>query len=161
LVHASLFVNVESGLCVFCVHTRSQHLASWPAFHPVVWEDRLSEVRSVVGKFVRRAVERVATARQQASTEGKLWESVHPAIQEYLTEANHDDGSPRETSMLCIFVEDGFVKLSLQDREEGRSMWVSAPSLPEALNALERNLQDGVGEWRLSSRGASQKGKKR
>jgi len=161
LLHASLFIDVASGDCVFAVHTRSQHLASWPAWHPVHWPDNYEEVRAAVAKFVRRAVERVSASREAASIEGRNFESSHPAIMEYLTLAVNDDQTPRETSMLCVFVEDGLVKLAVQDRQEGCSLWVTAPSIPEALAAAETKLVTGQGEWRQSRQQARSSRQKR
>jgi len=114
-----------------------------------------------VAKFVRRAVGAAGVIREQASAAGVNWVAAHPAIWEYLTLAEDDSGDVRETSMLCVFVEDGLVKMALQDRQEGQSLWVSSASLVEAFAALERRLVDGTGEWRQSRHAAKARGGKK
>lgn len=73
-----------------------------------------------------------------------------PAILEYLTSAEWEDGQCRETSTLLIFQEDGFWKVCLNDRSLLRSLWASGSSLPGAIRALEMALQTGSCEWRRS-----------
>lgn len=108
-----------------------------------------------MAKFVRQHVAAGAAKRDAMSATAAQWAASHPAIWEYLTLDTLDDGKERVTSMLCVFYEAGVVKVALQDRQEGLSLWVSSQSIPEALEALESRLQAGDGEWR-QSRGQQQ-----
>ena len=72
-----------------------------------------------------------------------------PQLIEYLNAAAWDDGSPRETSTLMLLIEDGWLKVCLNDRAVGRSLWQSADTLMDALDALEDHLVAGTGEWRV------------
>lgn len=73
----------------------------------------------------------------------------YPAIWEYLTLELYEDGKRRQRSTLMVMVEDGGVKCCLNDRDNARSLWVTAASLEAALAALEIALagEDGAG-WR-------------
>lgn len=74
--------------------------------------------------------------------------SLRPAIWEYLTCEQWEDGTPRQTATVTVFWEDSRVKLCLNDRFAGRSLWVSGESLIAALDALEGQLEAGTGDWR-------------
>jgi len=73
-----------------------------------------------------------------------------PSLLEYLTSVLFEDGSERETSTLLVFTEDGRWKVALNDRQEGRSLWVSGSSFFGALLALEEQLCTGEGDWRVN-----------
>jgi len=73
---------------------------------------------------------------------------LRPAIWEYLVSERWEDGTARRTSTMTIFVEEGRVKLCLNDRQGQRSLWVSGATLLDALDALEGHLEQGTGDWR-------------
>lgn len=81
-----------------------------------------------------------------------------PGLMEYLTHDKYEDGTPRERSALSVFIEDGWYKLALNDKDLRRSLYVTAESLIEALKALERHLLADTGDWRSWS-GGKKKGK--
>lgn len=161
MLDAHLWVHSRTGDARFVV-TSDLGLYYWcPAEHPVRWGLTHEQETVLVAKFVRSAVRRSEQAAMQKSSAGVLWESAHPAIWEYLTLDVDDEGQERVTSMLCVFVESGVVKIALQDRQEGQSLWVASASLVEALAALEARLQAGDGEWRQSRGQQAQKSKTR
>lgn len=86
----------------------------------------------------------------------------YPAVWEYLTCTRFPDGSPRATSTLLVFVEDGAVKACISDRsqEPWCSLWVSGDGLDAVLEALEGHLQEGTGEWRVRKGVQPRTGKK-
>lgn len=127
--------------------------------HPVSWGCSPGMEWTLMAKWVRQVVQRNAAQRESLSALGQRWVDDHPAMWEYLTLDTDDAGKERLTSMLCVFVESGVVKVALQDRQEGLSLWVSAQSIPEALDALEARLQAGDGEWRQSKGGGQGRGK--
>lgn len=141
-------MNVETLACIAVVYGVFGVIGSVPCLHPSVWGKTDSEVLSIMARFVQQRVRAHANRRECLSDASRQWEDTHPAIVEFMTLAALDDGQERETSMLCVLFEDGLYKVALQDRQEGQSLWVSAQSIPEALEALEARLQAGDGEWR-------------
>ena len=102
-----------------------------------------------MSQFVRKVVAKDQKRATVLDERGKDWMMAYPAIWEYLTLEAHEDGTPRERSMLMILVEDGIVKGCLQDRDQGQSLWASGSGVPGVLEALDRHLQAGTGEWRV------------
>lgn len=76
---------------------------------------------------------------------------AHPATVEYLTLEEWSPGKPRQRSTLTMFIEDGHVKLCLNDRDQARTGWASGATLEAALEALEADLAAGLTEWRPSA----------
>lgn len=73
---------------------------------------------------------------------------THPHLYEHLTATEFDDGGAREVSGLTIFVDDGVLKVALNDRSEQRSAYVTADTVGEALDTLERQLAEDMADWR-------------
>lgn len=71
-----------------------------------------------------------------------------PTVVEYLALERYASGKPRERSTMSVFIEHGQVRLCLNDRDVGESMWVSGDSLEAALASLEKRLAGGSTEWR-------------
>lgn len=72
-----------------------------------------------------------------------------PLLVQHLSDVLWDDGKPRTPSTLTIFVEDGRVKLALNDREASASLYVAGDSLKQALGSLEKALSGpGRPDWR-------------
>lgn len=133
-----------------------------PCAHPAKWECLECVEVDAMAKWVKSHVEKAKRVQEVASKIGQAWIEKHPALWEYLTLDTHENGQEREKSMLCIFIDDGFVKVALQDRDEGLTLWMSGNSLPEAVDALEAKLQAGDGEWRPSgSKGKGRSGRGR
>lgn len=76
-------------------------------------------------------------------SEGKRF----PALFEFLT-TTLVDGRKREPSSLILFVEDGYPKVCLSDRDASRVCFTTAGGFLEALEDLEANLQAGQVDWR-------------
>jgi len=76
------------------------------------------------------------------------FESAYPLLFEHLAAVTWEDGSARETSTLMVLCELGRVKLGLNDRSEGRSLWVTGDTLEAALAVLEGSLRTGSADWR-------------
>lgn len=73
----------------------------------------------------------------------------HPTLVEYLSCSAWDDGSERERSTLSVFIEEGRVKVCLNDREFERSLYASGDTLAGVLAALEKALAADACEWRM------------
>lgn len=76
-----------------------------------------------------------------------------PTLLEYLTQTTWDDGSPRQTSTLLIFVDDGVLKACLNDRACERALWVASGTLSGAIAELDESLADPHAPWRASRPG--------
>ena len=74
--------------------------------------------------------------------------TLFPTLWEYLSGDTWDDGSARATSTMLAFVEDGMVKLCVNDRALQRKAWMTGRSPEAALAALEAALAAGNIEWR-------------
>lgn len=70
------------------------------------------------------------------------------ALHQYLTSVRWDDGSPRHTATLTIFVDGGCLKVFLNDRHFDRSVCVNAKTFAEALEILNAQLDNDSCEWR-------------
>lgn len=103
-----------------------------------------------VGSVLRRRLE----TGSPAGTPGgmvvcPLLDAV-PGVREMLTETRYPDGSPRQTSTLLVFLEEGIVKCCLNDRDQAQTAWASGGSVADCLGALEAGLQRDSLQWRSS-----------
>lgn len=68
---------------------------------------------------------------------------------EHLRDSAWEDGTHRERSTLTVFVEDGKVKVCLNDRNSNSSLFRAADTLLEALQSLNEALAPtGHADWR-------------
>lgn len=74
--------------------------------------------------------------------------SALPRLAEAVADMFWDDGSPREPWSLSVNWATGDCTLQLNDKEEGRSVSTTAPSLEEGLRLLEQLLERGHLPWR-------------
>lgn len=82
----------------------------------------------------------------------------YPILVEYLTSEKYDDGLVRERSALSMFCEDGMIKLALNDRDVGASLYCSSTTFGGALEALEGMLQRGPDAgWRVWKKSTKRK----
>lgn len=77
-----------------------------------------------------------------------------PVLAQFLTEKLWDDGTPRQTSTLTLFCEDGTIKGSLNDRDTGRVLWASARDLGGLLDVMEELLNVENTPWREGTKRA-------
>jgi len=74
--------------------------------------------------------------------------AAYPMLTEHLADTTWDDGSTRVPSTITLFLEDGLVKLALNDRDSERSLYRSGETLQEALRAIEKALSSSGADWR-------------
>src|ERR1700680_260377 len=72
----------------------------------------------------------------------------YPQLTEYLVSSQYDDGSARETASLSLYTQDGSWGVSLNDRDNQRSLYCVATTLPEAFAALEKHCGADSADWR-------------
>lgn len=155
-----VYVNLRTGAARWWLTSEVALVADGESRHPVEWTIPVGDQEAYVAQFVSRVVGQVQKQRESLGIQGREWVESHPALHEYLTLTEYEPGQPRETAMLLFFVEDGRWKAALQDRQEARSLWVTADTVPAALDALEAILQSGTADWR-QMRGQQQSGKRR
>jgi len=76
------------------------------------------------------------------------FEARYPTITEYLTAVTWDDGKPRVTSTILIFMDGRALKVCLNDRDNNRSVFISDPTFTGAMDRLEQGLAENSLEWR-------------
>lgn len=69
-------------------------------------------------------------------------------IWEFLVSVRYGDGAPRQLPTLMFFVHDGRFTAALNDRDNGRTAFVSGDTLESVLEALERGLSEDTLGWR-------------
>lgn len=94
----------------------------------------------------------------QGPPEGGL-EAKFPLLWEFLCRAAWDDGAPRLTGTVLVFVDGGALKARLSDRDASQVCFVSGPSWLDVLAACEGALEPGGGEWRADKAAGSRRGK--
>jgi hypothetical protein len=126
-------------------------------------------VRDAPAGWVRRLAMAIAKPKAASSDRGPLsarvfspWIKDHMRLWERLTEATYDDGSPRETSTLTVMPGDvSGLKVVLNERDLGLSLWATGPDIPECLDTLELLLGDEYPPWKGDKRLKLKKGDKR
>lgn len=131
---------------------------------PPVWLLHFERIKEDAMSFLKKVkVEEQAVAAAR-SKEWSRWKQDHPALAEYMETEVWEDGAPRLTSTLLLFLDQGAVKACLNDRETERTLWVTAGSIEEAIDVLEASLAGGTAEWRTkwkpAEKGPPKKGKK-
>lgn len=74
--------------------------------------------------------------------------SEFPTITEYLVTSQWDDGSSRTPSTATIRVEQGVVKVCLNDHDQRRSLFAAGGTLTEALHNLDAALNVSPISWK-------------
>lgn len=74
--------------------------------------------------------------------------SDYPILWSYLTQNKWQDGSPRQTSSLLLFADDGILKGMLRDRDAGLCLWVAGATVSGLFDALEAAVSDSKADWR-------------
>jgi len=73
-----------------------------------------------------------------------------PILHEFLTRSRFDDGSQRAPGSFTLFVDDGSIKVCLNDKAEGAVGFVTFHSFAEVLEGLEAVLRENRVDWRRS-----------
>ena len=72
-----------------------------------------------------------------------------PHLVEYLTCDKWEDGTARQVSSITIFVDEGMLKASLNDKELQRSLFRTSNDLLSLFEALEAAVGQGdAADWR-------------
>lgn len=95
----------------------------------------------------RRVAIEEASGQSDMNPEPRAVKEV-PNVWEYLTSCRYADGSPRETSSISIFCQDGQIRIMLRDRDSQQCLWATGDGLFVALKLLNDKLGDPRAEWR-------------
>lgn len=93
----------------------------------------------------------------QLSPESDSFSVRYPTLMEFLTLMRWPDGTMRETGTLLLFIDLGFVKCCLSDRDSGEVAFLTAPSVDALLGSVEAGLTANTIEWRFSKSGPKKK----
>lgn len=71
-----------------------------------------------------------------------------PALWDFVTVTACDNGDPRKTTTLLLFVEGGVWKCCIHDRERDRSAFVAASTLEGLMGKVDKGLDTDSLDWR-------------
>lgn len=80
-----------------------------------------------------------------------------PLLAEAVADLFWEDGTPREPWSISLNWSTGMCMVSLNDKDESRSMNSSAPTMEEALDLMEGLLASPRRPWRYWGRGKARK----
>lgn len=120
---------------------------------PFEWESGVHRLQHANGGALMSFLTRVVDAAGGGTSPGRLSGVLVdcPAVTEYLTASVYPDGGPRERSVISVFIEDARVKLCLNDRDAGRTLWRSADGIEDCLILVETAIVDGTADWRRAA----------
>jgi hypothetical protein len=113
-----------------------------------------------MASFVRPSGSSGASEADGVSAAAQEFGVEYPALWEHLSLRSWDDGSPRETSTLSVFLGAQGLQAALNDRDGGRVAFVTAVSLQGLLGALEAGIRSDTLDWRRSYQAGKGKRKK-
>lgn len=71
-----------------------------------------------------------------------------PAVREFMTLVEDDDGKERDTSIIMICPDEANFRVGLNSGEQGVWCWRVGSTVAEALDAIEKALQGGQGAFK-------------
>jgi len=110
----------------------------------------VSQIRSIAMSFLKKPSADSQGNRSLPSFSDDVMKRNYPALYEYLTSTTYPDGSKRETSTILVFVDDGQLKVCLNDRETSLMLWSSGESFEESLLVMDELLRSDNPPWRES-----------
>jgi len=84
---------------------------------------------------------------------------LFPTLWEYVTHTVWDDGSPRETTTLFLFVSEGRWKLMLKDRARDLISFLVGDTMDEVFRSAEQALFEDKMDWRVDRPPPGRRGK--
>jgi len=90
----------------------------------------------------------INTKPAEAAWKGDDFKDQFPHVSAFWEQATYDDGSPRQSGTIIIFVQDGMLKACVSDRDNGRSAFVTAPTFQALWELIEHGLAEAKLEWR-------------
>jgi len=160
--HFSVRVEaVPSGLVVSTFGTYSR----WGRFLFFVprWYAEWMEVEHLyfgAMSMLKKPVPVVNGAPAATATPDEDFRHSYPVLAAYLEDTTYEGGETRQTSTMTVFTELGSFKACLNDRAEGRSLFVSAPTFLGLLDALDACLTSDHVPWKVSPASSDSKARR-
>lgn len=109
---------------------------------------RTFQVDFSLGEWMRRPMPGDRSGPADADFNDPGLKREYPTLYEYLSLTRYEKGESRVTSTLLIFVENGVLRICLNDRDNNRSVFFTGETLECALASLEAALLSDRVEWR-------------
>lgn len=113
-----------------------------------------------MGKYAGRGREPEGTGRAGAAAADAEFESMFPALHEWLTLTLDENSRPIETLTVLLFAEEGRFKACLRDRQGKAVCFLSGATMLDLANAIEGVLSSGGGDWRAERPQGGRPGKR-
>jgi len=106
---------------------------------------------------IGRSIARPASTDDQVDYDPStpIFAQNYPSLYRLLAEKRENEKF-HASGCLTVFWEDGVFKVSINDRPNGKSCFVSARELGEALLIADRGLRSGTLKWRANRRYVAQ-----
>lgn len=93
-----------------------------------------------------------ATPQAGQPLQDEVFSGFYPTLFSHMSETRWDDGKPRKTTTLLVFVENGKWKAHVNDRDGRRGFWVSADAWEQLLESADEAIDSVSTEWRKDTR---------
>lgn len=80
------------------------------------------------------------------------WGEGYPTLWAFLADPAYEDGTPRQTGTVMLFVEQGRLKAWVHDREQERTAFLTAACPEDLFAELNDGLEDDELDWRAGPR---------
>jgi len=77
------------------------------------------------------------------------WQHKWPILWSYVFQESYPEGGYRNPSTILFFLERGFLKVCLHDRELSRSLFRTSDSVDGCFDALEEALASDTADWKM------------
>jgi len=88
---------------------------------------------------------------QEAAFDDADFTKSYPTLAAYLTQTKYVTGEHRVTSTILIFIENGVLRLCLNDRDNNRSVFFTGETVEACLISAENAILAGTADWRTKS----------
>lgn len=88
------------------------------------------------------------TAKGSPAVDDMQFASQFPVCYMFMALTVDDDGKPRQPATITIVCEQGMVKVGINERNLGLSLWTASATLGGAFGALEEALTERPVRWR-------------
>jgi hypothetical protein len=138
----------ETHICVSYWSRRTMTLI-WSAYVPIVSFGRKPNYGeyTMAVKYITSAIKKAEKRKCVSSTNDPVIYGGRPAIWEFMHSLVGAEDSSRKPSSLMVCACEAGVRVGLCDDDADGWVWREAPSLAEALDAIEKALASGKVQW--------------
>lgn len=146
-------------VCCWSDDQSTLHWTRWREF-PVAVDPWIEHRRYLVSRYIKQAIESQKEPDEDLPPSDGRWFHERPALLEFMTCRRHEDGTPRELSVVMVCVSDVGMRVGLKDDDAGGWLWREETTVEKALNAIEKALQSGNVKWSVPGGRTGKNGKK-